>query len=92
MSKEFLREVEEGKEFFCKDGRVIKSLEELAKVIKELHPEVFMHHVNEEKNDFANWIRDVIGDHVLANRLKRVKKQSTMDKIISARIAELSFL
>ena len=92
MSKEFLREVEEGKEFFCKDGRVIKSLEELAKVIKELHPEVFMHHVNEEKNDFANWIRDVIGDHVLANRVKRVKKQSIMGKIISARIAELSFL
>ncbi len=92
MDKQFLESVEAGKEFYTKDGITITSMEELAGAIKTFDDETFFHHVNEERNDFANWARDVIGDFVLANRMKRVRKQATLNKIVSARIAELSFL
>jgi hypothetical protein len=90
MSK-FLNEVGSGKEFLCKDGRIIRTLEDLMKIVKDLSQKDFLHHVNKERNDFATWIRDVVGDFVLANRLKRVKGQSTMSKLIEKRIFELNF-
>ncbi len=92
MDKEFLNEVEGGKEFYLKNGRIIRSLEELAREIKELDMETFLEYVNEERNDFENWVREVIGDVVLAKRLEKVKRQTTIGKIISGRIVELSFL
>jgi len=92
MSKRFLEEVPKGSEFYCKDGRVFRKLEELAQALKDMDAKTFLHHVNEEKNDFENWIRDVVGDIVLANRIKRAKKQSTIARAISARIARLNLL
>jgi acetate kinase len=45
--------------FVLKDGELIKSLEELVLIIKNIDKETFEYHVNNEKNDFANWIRYV---------------------------------
>ncbi|OYT43745.1 MAG: alpha-amylase [Candidatus Aenigmarchaeota archaeon ex4484_56] len=92
MDKSFLNDVEEGKEFYCANGRIIRNLRELAEEIKKLDFETFVHHVNEEKNDLANWIRDVVGDIALASRVNRAKKPETIYKAIRSRIAELSFL
>jgi len=86
----FLRNVENGKEFFCKDGRVVRNLKELSQLIKELPLEIFFYHVNEEKNDFANWVKHAIGDLVLANRIKRTKDRLNMSRMVDKRIFELS--
>lgn len=45
--------------FVLKDGELIKSLEELILIIQNIDKEVFEYHVNNEKNDFANWVRYV---------------------------------
>lgn len=45
--------------FVLRDGGVIKSLEELILVIKNIDKETFNYHVNDTKNDFANWVRYV---------------------------------
>jgi hypothetical protein len=92
MSKRFLEPVEDGKEFYCRDGNTFRSLKELAQALENMNPEIFSHHVNEERNDFATWIRDVIGDAVLANRIKRTKNQNKMAKGITQRIASISFI
>lgn len=92
MSKNLLEKVEEGKEFYCKNGKIISNLEELGREIKELELDTFLHHVNEERNDFENWIRDVVGDIILANRIKRTKRQSTMGRAVTARVARLNLL
>ena len=92
MSKTFLEDVENGKEFLVKDGRVVRNLKELAQVIKEIPLEIFLHHVNEEKNDFADWIKQVIGDFVLANRIKRFRSRSSISRLIERRVLELIFL
>ena len=60
----------------------IKNLEELANVLPEISDDTFQHHVNNEKNDFSNWIRDVVGDQQLANDLLSSKsKYSALNKI-----------
>lgn len=92
MDKKFLNFVEEGKEFYCKNGKVIRSLGELSREVKSLDEGTFNHHVSEEKNDFANWVNDVVGDAVLANRMKISKRQSTMSRALVARVARLSLL
>ncbi len=87
---EFLKDVENGKEFLCKDGRVIRNLEELAQIIKEIPFETFFHHVSREKNDFADWIKQAVGDPVLANRINRAKSRTTMNNMVKKRIFELN--
>ena len=46
-------------EFYFKlaDGRVIKSVPEMIEAIRSMDEWVYRHHVNTEKNDFANWIQ-----------------------------------
>ncbi len=92
MEEKFLGEVDKGKEFYLKNGKIIRSLEELAREIKEIDKGTFLEHVNEERNDFENWVRDVVGDFVLANRIREINKPFSMSKIISARVARLTLL
>ena len=69
------------------NGKTVHGLEQLPLVIKFSDDEVFYSHVNEQKNDFANWIRDVIGDSELAEKLLNVKTKDDflafMDKSIT---------
>jgi hypothetical protein len=52
--------------FVLLGGKKINTVPELALEIDVMPDEVFYHHVNDVRNDFANWIRDVIGDIELA--------------------------
>lgn len=92
MSKNLLNEVPAGKEFYCKDGKVFRKMEEMARQIRKLDKDTYGHHVNEQKNDFANWTEHVIGDAVLASKIRRAQNQTTMARIINSRVAELSLL
>jgi len=58
--------------FRVKDGRIVKSLKDLVDVLNQIDDETFYHHVNVEKNDFANWVRDVLQDLYLANQLRGI--------------------
>ncbi len=40
--------------------------------------EIFYHHVNEAKNDFANWIKDIIGEIELADQLMNINTKKDM--------------
>ncbi|MEM4637564.1 MAG: acetate/propionate family kinase [Candidatus Woesearchaeota archaeon] len=55
--------------FILKGGTVIKSLEELVVVLKNIDKETFEYHVNSEKNDFSNWIRYVFKLERLADNI-----------------------
>jgi alpha-amylase len=88
----FLANVEEGKEFYCKDGKVFRNLRDLYEGLKIMNSEIFSFHVNDEKNDFVNWIRACIGDEVLAEKLEELREKETIIKILSERIRELKKL
>ena len=49
---------EVGEEFYFKlvDGKMLKSVPELLEALKNMDDWVYQHHVNQERNDFVNWI------------------------------------
>jgi hypothetical protein len=55
--------------FILLGGKSLHSLPQLVFEFDEMPEHVFMHHVNQERNDFANWIRHVIGEIELADKL-----------------------
>ena len=73
MSKEqaekFRGKVPEEYAFWCYDGRIFRDMKELAEGLVKMSDEVFAYHANPEKNDFSNWVRDVLKDEKLASDL-----------------------
>lgn len=71
--------------FHTSDGKVVRSLRELPSILAQMSPDAFAHHVNEEKNDFANWIRHVFHKDALADKFEKVtSKQEGIDMVQDA--------
>ena len=70
------------KYFFLHEGGELKSLEELYVELPTMEPRVWEHHVNGERNDFANWVRDVIGDRYLAHKISTVTSKDGLQKLL----------
>lgn len=75
--------------FWCHDGKVFKNLYELRDGLRNMSEETYRYHVNQEKNDFSNWVRDVIRDEKLAKDLKKAKNKEDAAKIVENRIKQL---
>jgi len=67
-----VEEVPYEKRFHFGDGTAVKDLAELKGKVETISYDEFYGHVNDEKNDFANWVEHVIGDSGLAERLRKV--------------------
>ena len=74
--------------FFLNDGRVLKDLFELAECLETIDNNTFFHHVNDGKNDFSNWIRDVFNDKDLAEEIYVLRDPKQMHLIIFKNIAK----
>jgi len=57
------------KYFYTKDGVAVRSIRELISVIARMPDETFYHHVSYQRNDFANWIRDIYRQPEVANTI-----------------------
>jgi len=75
--------------FILNTGLAIKNIEELNSALKKMNDETFNHHVNSEKNDFYNWIKNVLKDKKLASQLKKAKDKKEMISAISKKIQEI---
>lgn len=84
---EKLVDVPEEKRFYCHDGRLLNNMEELVSALNVMSDDTFHYHVNESKNDFSNWIADVIGDDKLAADLRKVTSRDETAKVVAARVA-----
>ena len=73
--------IPEEKRFWLCDGRVLKSLKELREALRYMDNGIFTYHVNENKNDFYNWIKDVIGNEKLAEEIKGKCREDALDAI-----------
>ncbi len=72
--------IPEDKYFYAIDGTVIRSLGELPDALRNMSPEAFSHHVNDDKNDFHAWVNDVFAHSSLARKLKRARRKEDMAK------------
>jgi len=64
-----VQDVPEHQHFYFVNGHRAKNVKELAEVMDRLEQEVFDYHVNENRNDFYNWVKDVFNDLELAEKL-----------------------
>lgn len=85
-----LADVPDDKHFWCADGRILKNLSELVNGLNDMSDETFAHHSSEERNDFSNWVQDVIRDKTLASDLKKLRNRTEAAKRVSSRVAFLS--
>ncbi len=77
-----MKEVPHHNHFIVKGGSRIRSLKELASVLEAMDDDTFKHHVNSERNDFYNWLVEVIGDACLADLIKGITSREDMIRVI----------
>jgi len=58
------------KTFYLKGGKKLSSIKAFASELKSMSLEAYRHHVNSQKNDFANWIKHSILDDKLASKIE----------------------
>jgi len=68
--------------FWTTDGRILKNLDELQMAFGSMGEEVFLHHVNKEKNDFADWVEQVLQDSTCASALRKTKQPTTAKAVV----------
>jgi hypothetical protein len=84
-----LGDVPDEKHFWCHDGKLLKNLGELEKALIDMSDETFHYHSGGGRNDFSNWIRDVVGDNKLANDLSKAKSRIRAGNSVAQRISFL---
>ncbi len=67
MGKEILKDVAEQHKFYLANGKELKNIKQLHSELKSMDEDTFNYHVNESKNDFYNWVKDVYQDKLLAD-------------------------
>jgi hypothetical protein len=68
--------------FYVCDGSVLRNLEELVQALPHMPDSVFSYHANREKNDFANWVRDVFGKRLLAKKMSKTTDKRSVAKLV----------
>ncbi|MBD3319000.1 hypothetical protein GF342_03765 [Candidatus Woesearchaeota archaeon] len=81
-----------GQEFFAYNGDQYSSLYDLARGLEHMDEGAFAHHVNHERNDFHNWVKDVIGDATLAHGLQHLHTRESMMRRVVLRIRFLELM
>jgi len=83
LKAEAFRKVSDSsKSFYLCDGRKIESIAELITLLDDMDASVFSYHVTGEKNDFANWLRDVFGESKIAEKVAKAKDKKAMKRSI----------
>jgi hypothetical protein len=76
--------------FYCCDGSVYRDLAELAAGLAAMSDATFAYHSNREKQDFCNWVRNVIEDIELAEDLALAASRAQAAECVADRILYLS--
>lgn len=79
-------DVEPEKSFWLSDGRNLKNLKELEVAFETMDESVWNYHVTSGKNDFANWIEEVFGQHQLGALIRKAKSPRTAAKRVQSKL------
>ena len=88
IRKKILGEAPTEHHFVVADGRKLKNVIELADALETMSEEIFRHHVNEAKNDFSSWVKDVFYDHSLAEDMARAKNRLETQIVVLRRLVK----
>jgi len=73
--------LEHHKKFHFVDGKVVGNLKELVAVLGQIDDRQFHHHANDERNDFSNWIANVLDEEGLADEIRHTSRITMIKKI-----------
>jgi hypothetical protein len=88
-AENLLANVPEEYVFRCCDGNIYRNAQELANAFTAMTEETYAYHANKERNDFSNWVRDIMKDDKLARDLVKAQNKIQARKAILDRIAYL---
>ena len=80
----------DGECFWTRDGRILQNLEDLHMAFGSMDEEVFLHHVNKEKNDFADWVEHILDDLDCSIELRKSKELAKAHKILQSHLQKYS--
>jgi hypothetical protein len=82
------------KNFYTNQGHIIWDVYELVHDLEHMDDYTFRYHVNDDnnKNDFADWIREVLCDEDLAMQLEGVTDKKKYLEILRKRIKQIEEL
>lgn len=68
--------------FVLSNGTKLRSMQELADNLADMDDSVYSSHVNNHKNDFANWANDVMNLKDLSQNMRSAKNKEHMSSLI----------
>lgn len=86
-ARKYLADVPEDYVFRCHDSCVFKNMRELRDGLAQMAEETYAYHANAEKNDFSQWVKDIIKDEQLANDLRSARSKTEAANRVANRIA-----
>jgi len=89
-AEKLLADVPEDCSFWCCDGRIFRNMRDLSVGLASMSGETFVYHLNDEKNDFSNWLNDVIEDEKLAKDLEKPITRQEAAKRVNDRVSFLN--
>jgi hypothetical protein len=87
--KKILSDVPKDQVFYCCDGQTLVSLMALASALQQMSDQVYAYHANGHKNDFYNWVADVVEDDELAEELADTLDRQQAADLVAERVAYL---
>ena len=91
-AEKLLADVPEYRFFWCNDGRIFRNMRDLSAGLASMSAETFVYHLNTEKNDFSNWLKDSVGDEQLAEDLEDPISRREAAKTVKERVSFLDSL
>jgi len=89
-AERLLANVPEEHVFWSCYGRLINSMRELKEALEEMLDDAYTYHARQEKNDFSEWMRYVVGDQKLARDLEKSQNRTQAANKVAERIDFLS--
>jgi hypothetical protein len=75
--------------FWCHDGSIFKTIEQLKEGLARMSDETFAFHVTVEKNDFSNWVGTTVKNNKLATDLSKAGNRTLAVKRVEDRVVFL---
>jgi hypothetical protein len=89
QERKFLAQVPEEFVFWNNDGSIFRDMKDLKDGLDRMSDQTYAYHANTEKKDFANWVRNIMGDEKLAHDLETAVNREQAAKIVEERYSFL---
>jgi len=84
--KNIVLNCDDDQSFKLANGEILRNLIDLHRSLEKIDDNTFMHHVNEEKNDFSTWVNDTLSEKKLATDLLNTKDKKVMHLLVKKKI------